>query len=53
MPATTLFFLLLLGGLAAKVGGSVFVSGALGVTVWGALVMAITAVMRAAFGKLV
>jgi len=53
LPATSLIFLALLGGLAANAGGSVVFSGALRVTVWGALAMTITAVVGAAFGKLV
>ena len=53
VPATSLAFLALLGGLAANVGGSVILTGALRVTAWGAFAMAITAGVGAAFGKLV
>lgn len=53
VPATSLLFLALLGGLAANAGGSVISTGAMRVTVWGALAMAITAGVGAAFGKLV
>jgi VIT1/CCC1 family predicted Fe2+/Mn2+ transporter len=40
---TTLVFLALLGGLAAHAGGAVVYIGALRVTFWGALAMAVTA----------
>jgi len=53
VPATSLVFLALLGGLAANTGGSIILTGALRVTAGGALAMAITAVVGAAFGKLV
>jgi VIT1/CCC1 family predicted Fe2+/Mn2+ transporter len=41
--ATSLVFLALLGGMAARVGGASMAVGALRVTFWGALAMAITA----------
>jgi VIT1/CCC1 family predicted Fe2+/Mn2+ transporter len=41
--ATSLVFLALLGGMAARVGGASVAVGALRVTFWGALAMAITA----------
>jgi VIT1/CCC1 family predicted Fe2+/Mn2+ transporter len=40
----------LLGGLAAHVGGASIAAGALRVTFWGALAMAITAGVGAFFG---
>ena len=43
ISAASLFFLALLGALAARVGGASITSGALRVTVWGALAMALTA----------
>lgn len=43
IPITSLVFLALLGGLAAKVGGASISTGALRVTFWGALAMAVTA----------
>jgi VIT1/CCC1 family predicted Fe2+/Mn2+ transporter len=50
VSATSLFFLALLGGIAARVGGASVASGALRVTFWGALAMAVTAGVGALFG---
>ena len=50
VSGTSLFFLALLGGLAAQVGGAGVIAGALRVTFWGALAMAITAGVGALFG---
>jgi VIT1/CCC1 family predicted Fe2+/Mn2+ transporter len=50
VSASSLLFLALLGGLAARVGGADVVKGALRVTFWGALAMALTAGAGALFG---
>jgi VIT1/CCC1 family predicted Fe2+/Mn2+ transporter len=50
VSGTSLFFLALLGGLAARAGGAGIMVGALRVTFWGALAMAITAAVGALFG---
>ncbi|HET9087765.1 MAG TPA: VIT1/CCC1 transporter family protein, partial [Acidobacteriaceae bacterium] len=50
VAATWLLFLALLGGLAAQAGGAKVLAGALRVTFWGALAMAITAGVGALFG---
>ena len=50
VSGTSLFFLALLGGLAAQVGGAGVIAGAIRVTFWGALAMAITAGVGALFG---
>src|SRR5579863_5866807 len=50
VSGTSLFFLAFLGGLAARVGGANVAVGALRVTFWGALAMAITAGVGAMFG---
>ena len=50
VSGTSLLFLALLGGLAARVGGAGVWKGALRVTFWGALAMAITAGVGALFG---
>lgn len=47
--ATSLLFLALLGGLAAHTGGAPLAAGALRVTFWGALAMAVTAGVGALF----
>ena len=52
VSGTSLFFLALLGGLAAHVGGARVTVGAIRVTFWGALAMAITAGVGALFGTL-
>jgi VIT1/CCC1 family predicted Fe2+/Mn2+ transporter len=51
VSATSLAFLALLGGLAARVGGARVVIGALRVTFWGALAMALTAGVGWLFGS--
>jgi len=53
VSATSLVFLAILGGLAAKVGGAPVGTAALRVTLWGALAMAITAGVGALFGTAV
>ncbi len=50
VSATSLAFLALLGGLAARVGGARVAVGAMRVTFWGALAMALTAGVGALFG---
>jgi VIT1/CCC1 family predicted Fe2+/Mn2+ transporter len=50
VSGTSLFFLALLGGVAARVGGAGVAAGALRVTFWGALAMGITAGVGAIFG---
>jgi vacuolar iron transporter family protein len=50
VSGTSLFFLALLGGLAAHVGGAGVTVGAIRVTFWGALAMAITTGVGALFG---
>jgi VIT1/CCC1 family predicted Fe2+/Mn2+ transporter len=47
---SSLVFLALLGGLAARAGGAGVTLGALRVTFWGALAMALTAGVGALFG---
>jgi VIT1/CCC1 family predicted Fe2+/Mn2+ transporter len=53
VPGTTLLFLALLGGLAAGAGGAGVAVGAIRVTFWGALAMAMTAGVGALFGTVV
>ena len=48
--ATSLLFLALLGGLAARAGGAGVAMGALRVTFWGALAMGVTAAVGVLFG---
>jgi VIT1/CCC1 family predicted Fe2+/Mn2+ transporter len=50
VSGTSLLFLALLGGLAARVGGAGVAAGAMRVTFWGALAMGITAGVGAIFG---
>ena len=50
VAGTSLLFLAFLGGLAARVGGAVVRLGAMRVTFWGALAMAVTAGVGALFG---
>jgi VIT1/CCC1 family predicted Fe2+/Mn2+ transporter len=50
VSSASLLFLALLGGLAARVGGASVMVGAIRVTFWGALAMAITAGVGALFG---
>lgn len=52
VAATTLFFLAGLGALAAGAGGAPVARGALRVTFWGALAMALTAGVGALFGTI-
>lgn len=52
VSVTSLLCLVLLGGLAAEAGGAGIAVGALRVTFWGALAMAITAGVGAVFGAL-
>jgi vacuolar iron transporter family protein len=53
VSGTSLFFLALLGGIAARVGGASIAAGAMRVTFWGALAMAVTAGVGALFGTAV
>jgi VIT1/CCC1 family predicted Fe2+/Mn2+ transporter len=50
VSGTSLVFLALLGGLAARVGGASVKMGAMRVTFWGALAMGLTAGVGALFG---
>jgi VIT1/CCC1 family predicted Fe2+/Mn2+ transporter len=50
VSGTSLLFLTLLGGLAARAGGASVMAGAIRVTFWGALAMAVTAGVGALFG---
>ena len=50
VSGTSLLFLALLGGLAARVGGASVLKGAIRVTFWGALAMALTAGVGSLFG---
>ena len=50
VAGTSLLFLALLGGLAARAGGARVMPGAIRVTFWGALAMAVTAGVGALFG---
>jgi len=52
VSGTSLVFLALLGGLAARAGGAGVMEGALRVTFWGALAMALTAGAGALFGTI-
>jgi VIT1/CCC1 family predicted Fe2+/Mn2+ transporter len=53
VSGSSLLFLAFLGGLAAKAGGASAVKGAVRVTFWGALAMALTAGVGALFGTAV
>jgi vacuolar iron transporter family protein len=53
VSGTSLVFLALLGGLAARAGGAGVMMGAIRVTFWGALAMALTAGVGALFGTTV
>ncbi len=53
IAGTSLVFLALLGGLAARVGGAGVSIGAMRVTFWGAIAMAVTAGVGALFGTIV
>ena len=50
VSGTSLVFLALLGAVAARAGGAPLMTGAIRVTFWGALVMALTAGVGAMFG---
>jgi VIT1/CCC1 family predicted Fe2+/Mn2+ transporter len=50
VSGTSLVFLALLGGLAARAGGARVTLGAMRVTLWGALAMGLTAAVGALFG---
>ena len=50
VSGTSLVFLALLGGFAARAGGAGVAAGAIRVTFWGALAMAVTAGVGALFG---
>jgi VIT1/CCC1 family predicted Fe2+/Mn2+ transporter len=50
VSGTSLVFLALLGGMAARAGGAGVTAGAIRVTFWGALAMALTAAVGALFG---
>ena len=53
VSGTSLVFLAILGGVAARAGGASVTTGALRVTFWGALAMALTAGVGALFGTVV
>ena len=53
VPVTSLGFLALLGGTAARAGGAGVLTGAWRVTFWGGLAMAITAGVGALFGDVI
>jgi VIT1/CCC1 family predicted Fe2+/Mn2+ transporter len=53
VAVSSLAFLAILGGLAARVGGAPVAPGAMRVTFWGALAMAATAAVGALFGTVV
>ena len=53
VAGSSLMFLALLGGLAARAGGAGVIVGALRVTFWGALAMAVTAGVGSLFGTVV
>jgi VIT1/CCC1 family predicted Fe2+/Mn2+ transporter len=53
VSATSLLFLAILGGLAARAGGASVTKGAMRVTFWGALAMALTAGVGTLFGTVV
>lgn len=50
VSGTSLMFLAILGGLAARVGGANVTAGAMRVTFWGALAMGVTAAVGTLFG---
>jgi hypothetical protein len=51
VAGSSLVFLALMGGLAARVGGAKVAVGAGRVTLWGALAMAATAIVGAMYGN--
>jgi VIT1/CCC1 family predicted Fe2+/Mn2+ transporter len=52
VSGTSLLFLTILGGLAARAGGAGVMVGAMRVAFWGALAMAVTAGVGALFGTI-
>jgi VIT1/CCC1 family predicted Fe2+/Mn2+ transporter len=52
VSGTSLLFLVLLGGLAARVGGAGVIAGSIRVTFWGAVAMGVTAGVGDLFGRL-
>ena len=52
VSATSLVFLSILGGVAARAGGAGVTVGAIRVTFWGALAMALTAGVGVLFGTI-
>jgi VIT1/CCC1 family predicted Fe2+/Mn2+ transporter len=52
VSGTSLLFLALLGGLAARVGGAGVIAGSIRVTFWGAVAMGVTAGVGDLFGRL-
>jgi len=52
VSAASLVFLAILGGLAARAGGASVAAGAMRVTFWGALAMALTAAVGSLFGAM-
>jgi vacuolar iron transporter family protein len=52
VSGTSLVFLAILGGVAARVGGASVATGAMRVTFWGALAMGMTAAVGALFGTI-
>jgi VIT1/CCC1 family predicted Fe2+/Mn2+ transporter len=53
VTGASLAFLAILGGVAARAGGARTAAGALRVTFWGALAMAVTYAVGALFGAVV
>jgi VIT1/CCC1 family predicted Fe2+/Mn2+ transporter len=52
VPAASLASLMVLGGVAARTGGASLLKGSLRVTLWGAVAMALTALVGRAFGTM-
>jgi VIT1/CCC1 family predicted Fe2+/Mn2+ transporter len=53
VSVASLVFLAILGGLAARVGGADVTKGAMRVTLWGGLAMALTAGVGKLFGTVI
>ena len=53
VAGSSLLFLAIMGAVAARAGGANMVTGAVRVTFWGAIAMAITAAIGALFGTVV
>jgi VIT1/CCC1 family predicted Fe2+/Mn2+ transporter len=53
VAGSSLLFLAILGSLAARAGGASVITGAIRVTFWGALAMAVTAGVGSLFGTAV